>query len=391
MSSKASEASPSAHGGWALRRVQRTGSSSFTVTLPKWWTEEVGMHYGDVLRFRDVGSGKLEISLETFESRPSDSREKALTVPAHDAPPHLLPRLVVGAYLTGKDQVTLAGRLTPGERNEIRQTVDGLLGASIVEDGQNSVVIQNFVDPTRYSMSRLLDRLVHLLLLQVAECRKGVQGKDAPDRSQLVTLEDEVDRVYLLMVRQIVLACDNVEIAKNVGAAHHHSHMGYRMIAKLLEDLGDHLFALGEALCPPEGGRWEIPPDVVEVLAARLDRFEDLLVRTMAAFERASAEEADVILNDVHSDVPVLEALSKEVPPRVPSQRSSLAVERVLMGLQWVTQMLHVVNEVAINRAVDGEELRALPSRGAHPNPGPEPRGTTPSPMPPGDPGNASG
>ncbi len=342
--------------GDVLRRVQRTGVASLTVTLPKSWAESVGVHHGDTLRFHDLGSGRIELSVETAVSRPNRPRERSVSVAAQNADPHLLPRIVVGAYVTGQDQVTLNGRMTRAQRNEIGQAVGKLLGASIVEDGKDRVVIQNFVDPTRYTMPRLLNRLVRLLLLQVEECRRGALGQDRPDRSQLAALENEMDKVYRLMVRQLMMACGNFRVAKEIGAFHHHSHMGFRMVAKLLEDLGDRLYALGQNICPPDGGHWNVPDDVAQEVAARLGRFGTLLSRTNAAFDRCSAEEANLVLNDVHSDVPVLEALARELPSRVPSQRDSLAVERVIEDLLHITQMLHVVNELTINRAVDSEE-----------------------------------
>ncbi len=366
MTADAPEAVDRLEEGDVLRRVQRTGVASLTITLPKWWVELVGVHHGDTLRFHDLGNGRIELSVEAAESRPSHPRGRALTVDARHAAPHLLARLIVGAYITGQDQVVITGRLSRLHRNEINRAITKLLGSSIVEDGKDRVVIQTFVDPTGYSMPRLLDRLVYLLLEQVEECRKGVLGMGPPDSSQLAALEDEIDKVYRLMVRQLMLACGHYEVAKEVGAVHHHLHMGFRMIAKLLEDLGDHLFALGANLYPSEGSRWNVPEDVAKEIADRLGRFASLLRRTASAFGSASAEEANLVLNDVHSDVPGLMALARDLPGRVPSQPDSLAVERVLEELLNVTQMLHVVNELTINRAVDLEEFPRPDARFSH-------------------------
>jgi phosphate uptake regulator len=342
--------------GDVLRKVQRTGVASLTVSLPKWWVELVGVHHGDTLRFHDLGNGRLELCIEGTAAHPSRPHERGLSVDARDAAPHLVPRLIVGAYVTGQDQVTLSGHLTPLDREEINQAIAKLLGASIVEDGPDQVVIQTFIDPARYSIARLLDRLVHLLLEQVEECRRGALGTGTSGRSQLVALEDEMDKIYRLTVRQLMLACGHDDVAKEIGASHHHSHMGFRMIAKLLEDLGDHLFALGQNLFPEEGERWNVPGVVAKEVALRLERFGTLLRRTVTAFESSSAEAANLVLNDVHSDVPVLMALTRNLPGRVSSQPDSLAVGRVLEYLLSLTQMLNVMNEVTINQAVDLEE-----------------------------------
>jgi len=343
--------------GDVLRKVQRTGVASLTISLPKWWVELVGVRPGDALRFHDLGNGRLELCAETIAVHPTHSNERGLTIDARGATPHLVPRLIVGAYVTGLDQVTITGRLTPLERDEIDPAIAKLLGASIVEDGPDQVVIQTFIDPARYSIARLLDRLVHLLLEQVDECLRGALGTGASDRSQLVALEDEMDKIYRLTVRQLMLACGHDDVAKEIGAAHHHSHMRFRMIAKLLEDLGDHLFSLGKNLFPEQGGRWNVPEDVAKEVALRLERFGTLLRRTVSAFESPSAEEANLVLNDVRSDVPVLMALTRNLPGRVSSQPDSRAVGRVLEYLLSLTQMLNVMNEVTINQAVDLEEL----------------------------------
>ena len=74
------------------RRVQRTGSSSLSITLPKSWTDSMNLQTGDVLRFRDLGEGRLEISQANAEA-PGERRQRLLKIDATDVPPNLLVRL----------------------------------------------------------------------------------------------------------------------------------------------------------------------------------------------------------------------------------------------------------------------------------------------------------
>ena len=130
------------------RRVQRTGSSSLSITLPKAWTDSMNLETGDTLRFRDLGGGRLEISPANAEN-PADRRQKLLRIDASDAPPKLLARLLIGAYITGQDQIVVSSRtgLTPEQRQEVRRTVAHVLGMTVVEEESGGVEIQNFVDP----------------------------------------------------------------------------------------------------------------------------------------------------------------------------------------------------------------------------------------------------
>ena len=219
-----------------IRRVQRTGATSLTVTLPRWWTESMGIHPGDALRIRDAGSGRLELAPEAIAAPSGSAAQRTLSVDARDAPPHLLPRLIIGAYITGHEQVVLMGHISPAQRTEVTSTVARLLGASIVEDTPERIEIQNFVDPTHYGLSRLVSRLVGLLRLQVEACAAALGDHGELEIERLKSMEDEVDKIYRLMVRQLLLASDNFQIAKEIGVPSHHFQMGSRVVAKALEE-----------------------------------------------------------------------------------------------------------------------------------------------------------
>ena len=181
---------------------------------------------------------------------PDGRPQKVLRIDMTGAPPNLLGRLLVGSYITGQDQVIISARhgLTLEQRKEIRQVVDRTLGMTVVAESPATVEIQNFVDPGKHELPRLLHRVVQLLRAELKVCHAALTQDNARELSQIENLEEEIDRLYLLVVRQLLLSSDNPRIARNIDVESHHYQIGDRLVAKVLEVTGDLIHEIGKDL-----------------------------------------------------------------------------------------------------------------------------------------------
>lgn len=340
------------------RRVQRTGSSSLSVTLPKSWTDSMNLQTGDVLRFRDLGEGRLEISPAKDEA-PSDRLQKLVRVDATGAPPNLLARILVGGYITGQDQIVVTSRtiLSPEQHREIRRIVAHALGMSVVEEDPNRIEIQNFVDPGRYRLHRLLNQVVRILRAELQACSKALSTGDRSPLQQLGTLEDEVDRFYLLMVRQILLSSDDFQVARDIGVESHHYQIGYRLVAKVLELTGDLISAVARELEENLDGLRRLPAATREELLRRLARLDQVFDRTMEAFEQMSVVDANEILNDLDRTFAREEVFRGSRVRQARDRQADLSAQRIVSNLVMATEMLVIINETTINRGVEPETV----------------------------------
>lgn len=340
------------------RRVQRTGSSSLSVTLPKSWTDSMNLQTGDVLRFRDLGEGRLEISPAKDEA-PSDRHQKLVRVDATGAPPNLLARILVGGYITGQDQIVVTSRtiLSPEQHREIRRIVAHALGMSVVEEDPNRIEIQNFVDPGRYRLHRLLNQVVRILRAELQACSKALSTGDRSPLQQLGTLEDEVDRFYLLMVRQILLSSDDFQVARDIGVESHHYQIGYRLVAKVLELTGDLISAVARELEENLDGLRRLPAATREELLRRLARLDQVFDRTMEAFEQMSVVDANEILNDLDRTFAREEVFRGSRVRQARDRQADLSAQRIVSNLVMATEMLVIINETTINRGVEPETV----------------------------------
>jgi phosphate uptake regulator len=340
------------------RRVQRTGSSSLSVTLPKAWTDSMNLQTGDTLRFRDLGGGRLEISPAHAET-PSDRHQKLLRIDASDAPPKLLARLLVGAYITGQDQILVTSRsgLTPEQRGEVRRTVGHVLGMTVVEEETGTIEVQNFIDPGKYQFQRLLGQVVRMLRTELEACRTVLSGGNRSALQALGPLEDEIDRFYLLMVRQLLLSSDDFQVARDIGVESHHYQIGSRMISKVLEVTGDLASGVVHELGENLTGLQRLPKSAQGELIGLISHVENLLERTMDAFTRLSVVDANAILNEIDESLPANYALGDSLARHVSDRRLAVSAQRIVSNLLMALEMLVIINEVTINRGVEPETV----------------------------------
>jgi phosphate uptake regulator len=323
-----------------------------------------------VLPIHELGEGRLEPGI------PDGRPQKVLRLDVTGAPPNLLGRLLVGSYITGHDQVFVTARrgLTAAQKAEVHRAVDRILGMTVVGDSPDGMEILNFIDPGKYELPRMLHRVVQMLRAELEICHAAVVEKETPQLQVIEEIEEEVDRFYLLMVRQLLLSSESARIARDIDVESHHYQIGDRLVAKALEVTGDLIFGIGSELRDHLPGLRRIPRPLLHELGGRIDRLERLLARSMNAFGHLSMVEANATLNVISESQPKDASLGQRIARLVPDRKIAVAAQRISSNLEMAFEMLVIINEVTINRCVEPEtELhpRDLLAAGRHGTPAP--------------------
>ena len=336
----------------ALRSVQRTGLSSLTVTLPKAWADAFNVRTGSMVRFHDLGEGRLELS--PAGRPPGEEGHRTLHIEASDCPPQLLSRLLVGAYITGQDHVLITSRreLSGELRAEVERIARRVLGMSLIEDEPNRLEIRVFLDATKHRLPGLLDRVVRMIRLELELCRKALEAGDPAPLEKIAPVEEEIDRFYLLMARQILLASNDFQVARDIGVPSHHYQLGYRVVVKMLEVSADLLATVAEDLSK-EVTRGE---DAEELLS-QLAQFDASLGQTMEAFREVSACCAHEALTEIEAWTLRQTMLSGSLIGRSRDKVGAARVQRILSSLGTAGELLAIINEITINRSVEPETV----------------------------------
>jgi phosphate uptake regulator len=296
---------------------------------------------------------------------PNGRPQKVLRIDATGAPSSLIGRLLVGSYITGQDQVlvTARGGLGVGQRAEIRRVVDRLLGMTVVNDTPAVVEIQNFIDPGKYELPRLLHRAVEMLRHELEICEDALDGNDPFPLERIESLEEEVDRDYLLMARQLLLSSDSPRLAREINVESHHFQIGDRLVAKVLEVTGDLIHGIGSELGRNLDGLRRMPGRLARDLGLRIRHLKSTLTRTMVAFAALSVVDANENLDQIAETLPRHASFGLSIPRRVPDQGVAAAAQRIVCNLTMALEMLVIVNEVTINRSVEPETVALTGTR----------------------------
>lgn len=311
----------------------------------------------------DLGEGRLERAVDRAPEGGPPLRE--LRIEAADASPNLLGRLLVGSYITGQDRVFVVSRkgLTDAQRAEVRRTADRLLGTTVVRDLEDLIEVQNFVDPGKHPLPHLLRRVVWMLQTELAACREALDAGGPGPRALVDSTEDEVDRLYLLIARQLLLSSDSPRIAEEIDVASHHYQMGYRLVAKMLEVTGDRIQGIATELDRIHDRMRRVAPSVTRPLSETLARLERFLGDTMDAFTLLSARAANVTLNRIDEALPGISSMGDAFAQHLDDRDLAVAFERTVCHLVMSLEMLAIVNEVTINRCVEPETVAARGAR----------------------------
>ncbi|MFY9717184.1 MAG: AbrB/MazE/SpoVT family DNA-binding domain-containing protein [Thermoplasmata archaeon] len=226
------------------RRVLKAGHSSIAVTLPKPWAQAMNLRPGDLVIFDQNDDGTLYLKPAPAPGAPVVTTPFLVQARSIETP-GLLERLIVGAYRVGHDAIEVRTDvpLSADRMEEILQAARGLLGVSVVAQEPNRVVLQNFIDPSKYGLPQLVQRMKMILVAFLEEMEEVARRRGRSRR--LPTLEEEANKVLALLVRQLFLASRDWSLARRIGSPDPRQLLEWRVVVHSLEELSA-LF--GEAL-----------------------------------------------------------------------------------------------------------------------------------------------
>lgn len=236
------------------RKVQLSGGTTYTVSLPKSWAREHGIEAGSVLHLHPDEDGTLLV--ESVEDRASDRRTIRFDVTRYSE--EALWETVQAAYLVGADEVVLrdrSGDLTSRE-SAIGSAVADLSGFEVVESTDRSLTLRSLIDAEQISIRKSLLRLKLITLAMHRDAVSAALAGDAELAGQVVDRDDEVDKLFALVTRHFRRSVDDLQEVARLGETRSDL-FEYYYVARQLERVADHTVKMARLVDhreePPEG------------------------------------------------------------------------------------------------------------------------------------------
>jgi len=151
-----------------------------------------------------------------------------------------LSREIVGKYLLGFDiiRVEAKRRIRFEARDVVKKTVGRLIGLEIVEEDYSSIVLQCLLDPSGFPPEKILRRGYAIAAGMHRDVVNALVGGDVHLAKSVIARDEEVNRLYFLLVRILRTITQNPSLSGKLGIRPIEC-LDYRLVASLVEAIGD--------------------------------------------------------------------------------------------------------------------------------------------------------
>ena len=334
------------------RRLQRLGQSTLTVSLPKAWVEQLNLKKGDVVGITADEQGRLVIH-PSLQMLPVRSR---CVIKADGVDDELLRRLVLGAYIVGHETIEIRsdGALTASQMELARRTVNDLIGVGMVEQGEKRILIQSFLDPSKFPIDGLMMRL-HLIVESMLDLAvRALVERRSELAKQVVDMDAEADKVYFLATRQLLQAVEDKALAERVGVADTRNIIGDRMVVKVLEEVGDYAQVIaGSAARINQLGYYDRATG--EAIAGLREQARKTASLAMLSLSKGDPESANSAIAEYGRLAEMERRTEAELNERLTPSSAAVAMElkSVTQSIRQIGRYYMISAETMINRAVE--------------------------------------
>ena len=320
------------------RKAIEMGEGTILVSLPKSWVKKNGIKKGDTLAVEELSGRKLLVRpLEGGEDQP---KEVVIAYPEDEL--SQVANAVTGAYLLGYDVIRIVGSkvISREDRAGIKATIGRLVGLEIMDEDSKRITMQFLLEPTAIIPERVVRRMSGLLEGMLKDMAEALAKGDSKLMALVGERDDEVDRLYFLLVRATRAAIVRPEVAEGYGLSAVDL-LDYRVLATFLESVGDAVSELSRKL---QAGKISRPlSKEYSACVSKLMTMNDLATQ---AFISRRAGRPQTINKQVY-------ALSLEVTRGLAATAKAPAGDggstaEVLASLERVSKLLVDVSDLAV-------------------------------------------
>jgi phosphate uptake regulator len=275
------------------RKVQVTGGSTFTVSIPKEWATENNVEGGSEVAFYPDGD-----SLFLAPKRTEERTEGTLDVAGLEG--EELIRGVMTMYVSGFDVINLeASRITNDQRKTVREATQSLVGLEVLEETRNRVVIRDLLDSSELSIHNAVTRMRLMALSMLEDAVDALVNLDEDMARDVIGRDDDIDRLYMVVSRIFRETLRTPKAAEELGLPREVC-FDYHSSARQLERIGDHATKIAHlSLTVSE----PIPEEVTRALQEIYNAAREIIDDAMTALFEDNSENAIEAANDARKRV----------------------------------------------------------------------------------------
>ena len=278
------------------RKLQVSGGSTYIVSLPKVWVEQMSLSSGDSVSMTKNENNSLTI----FPNSDSAGLGRAAVAVGPKDSDESIRRKIVAMYLAGYKSIKIMAKgisLGPGQISAIRSFArSSMIGTEIIESNPEYVTIQTLTRLPELTFEVALRRMRTMTVDMHREALEALRTGDLEYAEEVVRLDDEMDRFTFYMLRNLTVAVANAGMLQEMFLDSPVDCLHYRTVIARMERIADHAALIAKRV------KYLAGPAEPETISG----IRDLSESAMGAFDKA-------IEALIRSDYRMAEAVSESV------------------------------------------------------------------------------
>ncbi|MGB9371996.1 MAG: phosphate uptake regulator PhoU [Halobacteriota archaeon] len=325
-----------------IRKVQLTGKSSYTVSLPKVWATQLGLKEKSRVALSTLPDGSLRVT-PNEHVKPQERGIFNIDALFDEA----LARHMIAIYIAGYDTFELrAQKIRSDQRETIRDMSYRLIGMEVVEETAKSVVIQDFLSPKELQVKKSIRRMHLMVESMLADAIKSLLKDDIDLANDVIVRDRDVDRHYLLTLKRLQ-AMVKTPFAEASDIAANES-LEYYLTAVSLERIADHGTKIARCVLTLAGG--PVAEEVRNSISEASVLSNNVIQLAMDALSKLDTKLAEEAISAKSRQLPILKRLEEMTLDL--DAHVALPIYCIVNSIDRVADYGMNIAEVAINLAV---------------------------------------
>jgi phosphate uptake regulator len=230
-----------------IRKIQLTGGTTYTISLPKEWAEQAKIKPRQQVAL--VPQDDLSILLIPKSEVDGKIKEASMEYPSA-VERDVIVRDFISYYLAGYDIIRVKFK---GHALELKTFFKNLLrkkivGVEIMEESSEEIVAQCLPAYSELSLKKVVNRMEIIVSSMHRDAVISLKNQNHALAKDVMERDDEVDRFYHFSVRQLKMAVVDRTMIESMGLKSAVECLGYRIITKSIERMGDHATKMAKSI-----------------------------------------------------------------------------------------------------------------------------------------------
>jgi phosphate uptake regulator len=333
-----------------IRRVQMTGGSSYIVTLPKDWIKTLKIRKNDPIGLFQQSDGTLLISSKMDREQTERSKEFAVDDSINNI---FLSRKLIGAYIAGYNSIKIKSkeRMPPGVRITVRKFTQTTIGQEVVEETDNTIILKDLLNPAEMPFHRTIKRMHIMTKGMYEDTIHGLRNNDKDLIEDVLTRDNEIDRLHWLVARQHNIILRNINFAEKMGITTGVATTSF-LISRIIERIGDHIIKIAENVINIANSKFD--KKLIEKIDQASHLSLDIFSKSIGSFSKRDIKEA----NDNIETVKKLEEKCKEINTLALKQDPEIAISigYIVESIRRIGDYSEDISENVINYLISEEK-----------------------------------